>query len=340
MKFAIRLKTSLRVKEKINEKILDILEHLGLELQVDTFVKNLSGGQKKRLSIAMELVDNPSILFLDEPTTGLDSVSTSQCVKLMKKLALEGKTVICTIHQPSALIFEVFDHLYALVDGKCIYQGTPKNLVSFLAEIDLVCPESYNPADYLLEIATDGYGDHNDLLTKKIENGVNENYREPTKTTANSDSSLTDTNEHEKSSASFCQQVFQLLKRNTLFNIRNKSFAIIRIIVHAYIGVLVGLMYFNIGNQAKQMINIYKSFLVLTIVLMYTSIYSLLVRCKLKSSSSYLSCSPNLLNFQFRSKSLSFAARISIGTTECRLTISPLLWQIFRLSLCVLSCTR
>lgn len=59
MRFAIRLKTSARVKEKIDKKIMEVLENLGLELNVDTLVKNLSGGQQKRLSIAMELVDNP-----------------------------------------------------------------------------------------------------------------------------------------------------------------------------------------------------------------------------------------------------------------------------------------
>jgi hypothetical protein len=202
-----------------------------------------------------------------------------QCVSMLKKLAQGGRTIVCTIHQPSARIFEMFDHLYCLVDGRCIYQGTSRNLVSFLAEVDLVCPESYNPADYLLEIATDGYGEQNERLTEKIENGKNENYRESVKLLTESDISEVCEEMSEKSSP-FVQQVFQLTRRNFLFNIRNRSFMLIRFFVHCYIGILVGLMYYKIGNQAKQMINIYKSFLVLTIVLMYTSIYSLLVRCK------------------------------------------------------------
>ena len=278
MTFSIRLKTAVRCRKKINDKIKEILGTLSLESQDETLVKNLSGGQQKRLSIAMEIVNNPSTIFLDEPTTGLDSSSTTQCVSMLKKLALQGKTIICTVHQPSSLIFKMFDHLYTLVDGLCIYQGTPNNLVSFLAEVELICPESYNPADYLLEVATDGYGEQNEKLTEKIDNGKNINYREPTKSIEDGDGVYE--NEGDKTSASFAQQVYQLTKRNLIFNIRNKSFMLIRIAVHVYIGILVGLMYFKIGNQAKQMINIYKSFLVLTIVLMYTSIYSLMVRCE------------------------------------------------------------
>jgi ATP-binding cassette, subfamily G (WHITE), member 1 len=278
MKFAVRLKMGMR-GSAIDNKIMTILETLGLELQVDTFVKNLSGGQQKRLAIAMELVDDPSIVFLDEPTTGLDSSSSRFCISMLKKLAQGGRTIVCTIHQPSALVFEMFDHLYALVDGCCIYQGSTRNLVSFLAEVDLVCPESYNPADYLLEIATDGYGEQNHRLMEKAENGRNETYRESLKLMSDSDISVHECS-GEKHSSSFAQQVYQLTSRNMLFNMRDKSFMIVRFAVHCYIGVLVGLMYYKIGDQAKQMINIYKSFLVLVVVLMYTSIYSLLVRCK------------------------------------------------------------
>lgn len=80
--------------------------------------------------------------------SGLDSSTSTQLISLLKKLADEGRTIICTIHQPSALMFQMFDHLFAIADGQCIYTGSTNNLVPFLSELNLKCPESYNPADY------------------------------------------------------------------------------------------------------------------------------------------------------------------------------------------------
>lgn len=81
--------------------------------------------------------------------SGLDSSTSTQVVMLLKHLAQEGRrTIVCTIHQPSALVFGLFDHLYAIAEGQCIYAGATGMLVPFLSELDLVCPKTYNPSDY------------------------------------------------------------------------------------------------------------------------------------------------------------------------------------------------
>lgn len=80
---------------------------------------------------------------------GLDSSSCSQCIALLQRLArTEKRTVICTIHQPSALLFEMFDSLYALANGHCIYRGPIQSLVPHLASVGAQCPSYHNPADF------------------------------------------------------------------------------------------------------------------------------------------------------------------------------------------------
>ncbi|KAH7290028.1 hypothetical protein KP509_30G029300 [Ceratopteris richardii] len=120
--------------------------------------------QKKRLSIAVELVANPSILFLDEPTSGLDARAAAIVIRTIRKAANTGRTVVCTIHQPGIEIFETFDELLLLKQGgKLIYAGQlgfrSRKLVQYFESIPCVpkLMNGMNPATWMLEVTASSF---------------------------------------------------------------------------------------------------------------------------------------------------------------------------------------
>merc|ERR1719359_2121614 len=107
-------------------KVTELLEALRLEKCADTYVgsalvKGLSGGEKKRTSVAVELITAPRMIFLDEPLSGLDSYAAYTVIQVLKELAAHGCAVLCTIHQPSSEIFQSFDKLICLAEGYTVY---------------------------------------------------------------------------------------------------------------------------------------------------------------------------------------------------------------------------
>lgn len=103
---------------------------------------------------------------------GLDDLSSSQCIALLKMLAAGGRTVICSIHTPSAKIFEMFDKVYVLAEGQCIYQGSGANIVPYMNHLGLSCPLTYNPADFIIEVACHEYGNnYQDRMVEAVCNG-------------------------------------------------------------------------------------------------------------------------------------------------------------------------
>ncbi|RHY08597.1 hypothetical protein DYB36_003289 [Aphanomyces astaci] len=160
----LRLPETITAEEKRNlvEETLDLLELNGI---INEQVGDLSVEQKKRVTIGVEVVANPSILFLDEPTSGLDARSAITVMKGVQSIARTGRTVLCTIHQPSISIFELFDDLLLLQRGGYIaYYGElgrdSTKLLEYFASIpgtEEIRPQ-YNPATYMLEVIGAGIG--------------------------------------------------------------------------------------------------------------------------------------------------------------------------------------
>ncbi len=130
------------------------LDHLRNQRVGDGRRRGISGGERRRVSIAMELVTEPAMLVLDEPTSGLDATAALETVRALKELAAAGKTVLMTLHQPRSEVFRMLDRLLLLEKGgKLVWFGPAEKDAEawFAAQSGLERPEAANPADYLLD---------------------------------------------------------------------------------------------------------------------------------------------------------------------------------------------
>jgi ABC-type multidrug transport system ATPase subunit len=156
-----RYQAWLRLPQKMNyDQREEVVEKLLKELQLvkcaDTLVgdentRGLSGGERKRVSIGLELVVNPTVIFCDEPSSGLDSKMAEDVVRLLRDLARTGRLILCTIHQPSWGIFENFDKLFMLHHGRPVYCGAGgQQVVKYFESIQEVPGSFENPLDFFM----------------------------------------------------------------------------------------------------------------------------------------------------------------------------------------------
>lgn len=146
----------------IQQRVDDLLTMLGLTHVQHSKVgsegdRGISGGQKKRVSIGVEIIHFPEIIFLDEPTTGLDSAISFEVMSTVRLLADQQRTVICTIHQPSPATYALFNTLLLLSEGQVLYFGPAADAVGYFST---TCPYRFpylmgsNPAEYVIAVAS------------------------------------------------------------------------------------------------------------------------------------------------------------------------------------------
>ncbi|TKY89335.1 hypothetical protein EX895_001866 [Sporisorium graminicola] len=265
---ALRFSAYLRQSHDIpqaekDQYVEDIIELLELSDIADAIIGypgfGLGVGDRKRVTIGVELAAKPSmLLFLDEPTSGLDGQSAFTICRLLRKLADNGQTILCTIHQPSALLFETFDRLLLLErGGKTVYSGPigkdGKHVIDYFSKRGAQCPPGVNPAEYMLDAIgagsqprvgdrdwADWYlesDDHQDNL-RMIEQINREGQAKP-KTEERSS----------EYAAPWTYQFKVVLKRTMLSTWRQPAYQYTRFFQHLAFALLTGLLFLQLGNN-------------------------------------------------------------------------------------------
>lgn len=251
----MRLPSTVSLSEK-KKRAEAIIVQLDLQKCADTICgtvlqRGISGGERKRVSIGVELVTNPTLLFVDEPSSGLDSSTALTILRVLKKLVLQGRTVMCTLHSPSPKMFQLFDCLMLLSKGRMCYSGNASQVTKYLSQFGLRCSPQENPADFCLEV-----------LSTQDEQG-----KERVKRLASSHQSSSpllsleqEDNpdfqamiEANKPKLSYGFQLRHLTKRAITSTWRHPMNTVARIAENLLLGLFVGMLYWSIGRTQVSM---------------------------------------------------------------------------------------
>ncbi|XP_019321149.1 ATP-binding cassette sub-family G member 8 isoform X2 [Panthera pardus] len=142
-----------------DKRVDDVIAELRLRQCAHTrvgnaYVRGVSGGERRRVSIAVQLLWNPGILILDEPTSGLDSFTAHNLVKTLYRLAKGNRLVLISLHQPRSDIFRLFDLVLLMTSGTTIYLGAAQHMVQYFTAIGHPCPRYSNPADFYVDLTS------------------------------------------------------------------------------------------------------------------------------------------------------------------------------------------
>ncbi|KAI3454261.1 hypothetical protein Pfo_010924 [Paulownia fortunei] len=252
---------------------------MGLQDCADTVIGNwhlrgISGGERRRVSIAVEILMRPRLLFLDEPTSGLDSASAFFVTQTLRGLSRDGRTVIASIHQPSSEVFELFDRLYLLSGGKTVYFGQASEAYEFFAQAGFPCPALRNPSDHFLRCINSDFDKVKATLkgSMKIRFETNDDPLDKV-TTAEAIRTLVDSYHTSQycysakerieeiskikgtvldsggSQASFFMQAITLTTRSFVNMSRDFGYYWLRLVIYIVVTICIGTIYLNVGTS-------------------------------------------------------------------------------------------
>ncbi|KAK0208987.1 ABC-2 type transporter-domain-containing protein [Desarmillaria ectypa] len=265
MRFSAYLRQPAEIPESEKDAYVEeIIELLELQDLSEALVFSLGVEARKRLTIGVELASKPELLlFLDEPTSGLDGQSAWNLVRFLRKLADQGQAILCTIHQPSALLFESFDRLLLLeTGGETVYFGdigADSHIIrNYFARHGAHCPANVNPAEFMLDAIGAGVSprigdrDWKDVWLDSLEC---QNVRSEIDTIKAKNLAIPETDKKTLSTyaTSFFYQLRMVVKRNNLALWRSPDYIFTRLFVVAFISLFVSLSFLQLGNSARDL---------------------------------------------------------------------------------------
>lgn len=261
LKFAVKLKLDnpKEGKDRINLLLHEFkLTSVAHSLIGNSLFKGLSGGEKKRVSIAYELISYPSILIMDEPTSGLDSFIANSIMQLIKNILKLGVTVIISIHQPSHSIYQMFDRMILMQEGRFVYQGPAKASHLYFQKLGFFTDAHINPTEYYMKLLR--IEDRNNLAVneKQVMETLIEGYKNSENKIWDDMKKLSlDENEISKieKKTSFFHVLKWLLWREYIHYKRNYFLIVIKATTFIVFGVLVDIIFIDLGYDNKGMEN-------------------------------------------------------------------------------------
>lgn len=262
-------------RNDIEERIDAVLRQLGLLHVKHTNVggssfngaiRGLSGGERKRLSIALELMHNPKVLFLDEPTTGLDSYQALNVMEKLRELADAQQTVVVSIHQPRSSIFAMLTGVYILAGGKPVFAGPVDAATEHFAMHGFPLPPLFNPADFFIDlVSVDQRGDAElAASTKRLEglcdvweaNELKRRHQKPTGAIRKSfeetcDDILAAKPEAPAGQSTVLMPFYELMKRGWREQTRDKAAMGLKWCFNLFFTAIFGLVYFRLGHSQQ-----------------------------------------------------------------------------------------
>ncbi|KFP30941.1 ATP-binding cassette sub-family G member 5, partial [Colius striatus] len=143
------------IKKKVDAVMAELsLSHIADKIIGSRIYVGISGGERRRVSVAAQLLQDPKVMLLDEPTTGLDCLTANQIVSLLAELAHRDRIVIITIHQPRSELFRLFDKIAIMSFGEMVFCGNPMEMITFFSDCGYSCPEQSNPFDFYVDLTS------------------------------------------------------------------------------------------------------------------------------------------------------------------------------------------